>query len=136
MTKKGGGLKLRAVRYKPDNKAGTEFIPDWHIPDDWWVATAEVTNTPDSPARDRKEGVLVPNIGVFEATALEPAEMPTGAEYHAQTKFRRDLASTFSLLGLGLGSRNNPRRDVRLDVTSTAGNPDWDDLDDLRAGNK
>ena len=99
------------------------------------AAAAEPANantTDPSPARDRKEGVLVPNRGVFEATALEPADMPTGAEYVAQTKFRRELASQFSLLGLGLGIRSNPRRDVRMDVISTAGNPDWDDLDDLR----
>ena len=98
-----------------DTRNGTDFIPDWHIPDEWW-------NTATT------ESVLIPNMGVFEATALEPVDMPTGAEYIAQTKFRRELACQFSLLGLGLGSRSIPRRDVRLDVVSTVGNPDWDDL--------
>lgn len=99
-----------------DTRSGTDFIPDWHIPDEWW----STANT---------EVVLIPNIGFFEATTLEPADIPTkGAEYIAQTKFRRELACQFSLLGLGVGSRNIPRRDVRLDVISTVGNPDWDDL--------
>ena len=132
-------------------RVGTDFIPNWHIPDDWWnaSATAELTSNanavidPNSSssssaaARDRKDGVLVPSMGVFEATALEPVDFPTGEEYIAQTRFRRDLASQFSLLGLGLGSRHTPKSDVRLDVISTSGNNmDWDDLDDLRAGTK